>query len=101
LSGTRSEFQRISGEIEAQKKEAAAHRATEKQARDEVDKRYLPQIGAALQRLNAFGVPFGDPSVTVTHGPADRAPKPAAAGGWMSPGAWIAYFSGATVSPAQ
>ena len=99
LNGTDAEIARINREIAAHQQTATAQRQIEQNAEAQIDALYLPQIQSALNALNQYGVPFGDPSVTITHGPADRAPQPASAGGWASPSAWLSYFTESLSTP--
>ena len=45
---------------------------------------YGAEMKKILQKMDAMGVPFGDPSVTVSHGPAERAPQPYLVTRWLT-----------------
>jgi hypothetical protein len=100
VAGTRHEVQRITAELETAKKEALTQREIEGNEQTKLNDIYLPLLENALDRLKDFGKPFGDPSVTVTHGPADRAPKPAPTGGQSLVSLWIAYLQETMADPA-
>jgi hypothetical protein len=49
-----------------------------------LDLLYGAEMKKILQQMDAMGVPFGDASVTVSHGPAERAPQPSLASRWLT-----------------
>jgi hypothetical protein len=63
----------VTEQIERLEKEQRDNQAIADVHAQKINAKYAQRMNDALAALNRAGIPFGDPSVTVTHGPADRA----------------------------
>jgi len=59
-------------QIELQQLEVTKHEQAAKSERDRIGLKYKGALDEILNQIDSLGIPFGDESVTVRHGPADR-----------------------------
>jgi len=76
VTGASSQIAEIKANIEQAQKQIPELQQVAAAERVKVNAKYQQRLSALLAQINAAGVPFGDASVTVSHGPQDRNPNP-------------------------
>ncbi len=72
LSGSLSEVEQITLDMAEVERARAGHQQVAADEWQRVQLKYQARLTAILAQIDAVGIPLGDPTITVSHGPQDR-----------------------------